>query len=66
MYSYEEDDMVEDPCLIQHLSHFGINIMNLEKVRASNILNFKIMFVLLNQMYIYAKSLNPYYKNIIG
>ncbi|CAH1396675.1 unnamed protein product [Nezara viridula] len=35
VYSYEEDDMVEDPYLIQHLAHFGINIMNLEKTEKS-------------------------------
>lgn len=33
VYSYDEDDMVENPNLIQHLSHFGINILNLEKVQ---------------------------------
>ena len=25
-FSYAEDDMVEDPNLIQHLKHFGINV----------------------------------------
>lgn len=32
VYSYDEDDMVEDPKLAQHLAHFGINIASLEKV----------------------------------
>ena len=32
MYSYDEDDMVQDPKLSQHLQHFGINIAQLEKV----------------------------------
>lgn len=32
VYSYDEDDMVEDPYLVQHLAHFGINIQSLEKV----------------------------------
>jgi len=32
VYSYPEDDMVENPNLIKHLSHFGINISALEKV----------------------------------
>ena len=32
MYSYDEDDMVEDPNLAQHLAHFGISITQMEKV----------------------------------
>ena len=32
MYSYEEDDMVEDPNLAKHLAHFGINLAQMEKV----------------------------------
>ncbi|XP_063233361.1 ubiquitin carboxyl-terminal hydrolase 5 [Bacillus rossius redtenbacheri] len=35
VYSYDEDDMVEDPNLIQHLAHFGINIANMEKTEKS-------------------------------
>lgn len=31
MFSYDEDDMVEDPNLAQHLAHFGINITQMEK-----------------------------------
>jgi len=31
VYSYDEDDMVTDPKLKQHLQHFGINIALLEK-----------------------------------
>lgn len=31
VYSYDEDDMVEDPYLAKHLLHFGINIMAMEK-----------------------------------
>eukprot|EP00112_Aurelia_sp_Birch-Aquarium-sp1_P012383 Seg2604.5 transcript_id=Seg2604.5/GoldUCD/mRNA.D3Y31 product="Ubiquitin carboxyl-terminal hydrolase 5" protein_id=Seg2604.5/GoldUCD/D3Y31 len=31
VYSYDEDDMVEDPKLTQHLEHFGINISKMEK-----------------------------------
>lgn len=31
VYSYDEDDMVEDPKLKEHLQHFGINISQLEK-----------------------------------
>ncbi|XP_071945976.1 ubiquitin carboxyl-terminal hydrolase 5-like [Antedon mediterranea] len=31
VFSYDEDDMVEDPKLAQHLSHFGINMMSMEK-----------------------------------
>ena len=32
VYSYEEDDMVEDPYLAKHLAHFGIDIMSMQKV----------------------------------
>ncbi|KAG5856255.1 hypothetical protein ANANG_G00006100 [Anguilla anguilla] len=31
VYSYEEDDMVLDAKLPEHLSHFGINMMTMEK-----------------------------------
>lgn len=31
VFSYPEDDMVTDPNLAQHLAHFGINSMCLEK-----------------------------------
>ena len=32
VYSYEEDSMVMDPKLSEHLSHFGINMMIMSKV----------------------------------
>ena len=32
VFSYDEDDMVEDPKLAEHLAHFGINMMIMEKV----------------------------------
>lgn len=35
VYSYAEDDMVEDPNLIMHLAHFGIKTNQLEKVKFS-------------------------------
>ncbi|KAF6209165.1 hypothetical protein GE061_014910 [Apolygus lucorum] len=35
VYSYDEDDMVDDPNLIAHLAHFGINIQALEKTDKS-------------------------------
>lgn len=35
VYSYDEDDMVEDPNLGQHLAHFGINIAQMEKTDKS-------------------------------
>ncbi|XP_025420620.1 ubiquitin carboxyl-terminal hydrolase 5 isoform X2 [Sipha flava] len=35
VYSYPEHDMVENPNLIQHLSHFGINISVMEKTEKS-------------------------------
>lgn len=35
VYSYDEDDMVLDPKLPEHLSHFGIDMMTMEKVRSS-------------------------------
>lgn len=31
MYSYDEDDMVEDKNLAIHLSHWGINMLKMEK-----------------------------------
>jgi len=31
VYSYDEDDMVEDCKIKEHLAHFGINIKNMEK-----------------------------------
>lgn len=31
VYSYDEDDMVEDPYLAKHLAHFGINVASMEK-----------------------------------
>ncbi|XP_041479987.1 ubiquitin carboxyl-terminal hydrolase 5-like [Lytechinus variegatus] len=31
VYSYDEDDMVDDPNLASHLAHFGINMMSMEK-----------------------------------
>lgn len=35
VYSYVEDDMVEDPHLIEHLAHFGIKTAQLEKTEKS-------------------------------
>lgn len=35
VYSYEEDDMVENPNLIKHLGHFGIKVNQLEKTEKS-------------------------------
>ncbi|XP_014252821.1 ubiquitin carboxyl-terminal hydrolase 5 [Cimex lectularius] len=35
VFSYIDDDLVEDPYLIQHLAHFGINIQNMEKTDKS-------------------------------
>jgi hypothetical protein len=32
VFSYPEDDSVEDPLLAQHLSHFGIDFSSLQKV----------------------------------
>ena len=32
VFSYAEDDMVEDPLLKQHLLHFGINMEGMKKV----------------------------------
>nr|XP_039271949.1 ubiquitin carboxyl-terminal hydrolase 5-like [Styela clava] len=31
VFSYDEDDMVQDSNLAHHLAHFGINMMNMEK-----------------------------------
>lgn len=35
VYSYDEDDMVEDPLLDKHLSHFGINVAQMKKTEKS-------------------------------
>ncbi|XP_045448082.1 ubiquitin carboxyl-terminal hydrolase 5 [Melitaea cinxia] len=35
VYSYAEDDMVEDPYLADHLKHFGINVQQLQKTEKS-------------------------------
>ena len=35
VYSYEEDEMVEDPQLVQHLGHFGIDVTSMSKVGKS-------------------------------
>lgn len=32
VYSYAEDDMVEDPYLKKHLAHFGITMEGMKKV----------------------------------
>ena len=32
VYSYDEDNMVEDPKLSEHLAHFGIDITSMTKV----------------------------------
>ncbi|XP_015606873.1 ubiquitin carboxyl-terminal hydrolase 5 [Cephus cinctus] len=37
VFSYDEDDMVEDPNLIVHLAHWGINITQMEKTDKSMI-----------------------------
>ncbi|XP_075977688.1 ubiquitin specific protease 5 [Anticarsia gemmatalis] len=35
VFSYAEDDMVEDPYLADHLKHFGINVQQLQKTEKS-------------------------------
>lgn len=35
VYSYAEDDMVEDPLIKQHLAHFGINMEGMKKTDKS-------------------------------
>ncbi|XP_053658453.1 ubiquitin carboxyl-terminal hydrolase 5 [Anopheles marshallii] len=37
VYSYSEDDMVEDPNLVKHLAHWGINVGQMEKTEKSMI-----------------------------
>lgn len=37
VFSYDEDDMVEDPNLVAHLAHWGINISQMEKTDKSMI-----------------------------
>ena len=35
VYSYDEDDMVDDPLLHKHLAHFGINVSQMQKTDKS-------------------------------
>lgn len=37
VYSYDEDDMVEDPYLSKHLAHFGINVTAMQKTEKTMI-----------------------------
>lgn len=37
VYSYDEDDMVLDTNLVKHLSHFGINVAQMEKTERTMI-----------------------------
>lgn len=37
VYSYDEDDMVLDPKLVEHLAHWGVNITQMEKTEKSMI-----------------------------
>ncbi|XP_077288422.1 ubiquitin specific protease 5 isoform X2 [Arctopsyche grandis] len=37
VYSYAEDDMVEDPHLTEHLKHFGIDLQHMQKTEKSMI-----------------------------
>ena len=43
MYSYDEDSMVLDPKLSDHLSHFGINMMAMSKVSESCKCNVQVL-----------------------
>jgi hypothetical protein len=44
VYSYDEDDMVLDPSLAEHLSHFGIDMLKMQKVRSLSALDFFFFF----------------------
>lgn len=58
VFSYDEDSMVEDPNLIAHLAHFGINIAQMEKVKQLGIISsseclFGVMkLIISNQIYL--------------
>lgn len=39
VYSYDEDDMVLDPNLAEHLAHFGIDMLKMQKVRRDDRMN---------------------------
>jgi ubiquitin carboxyl-terminal hydrolase 5/13 len=46
VYSYDEDDMVLDPSLAEHLSHFGIDMLKMQKVREDLApINFRFSFL---------------------
>lgn len=43
VFSYDEDDMVEDPLLSDHLAHWGINITSMTKVTRSVLVHYTIV-----------------------
>lgn len=45
VFSYPEDDSVEDPLLAQHLSHFGIDFSSLQKVSTLSICYYITVFI---------------------
>lgn len=57
VFSYAEDEMVEDPFLADHLKHFGINVQQLQKV---------IEFLNLESFIIYLFSVLFKKKNELG
>lgn len=45
VYSYDEDDMVLDPSLAEHLSHFGIDMLKMQKVRTPPLVSVRLSFL---------------------
>ena len=53
VFSYAEDDMVEDSKLEEHLRHFGINILDMTKVGWCYDLPVEILCLALYDVYLY-------------
>lgn len=67
MYSYDEDDMVLDSKLPEHLAHFGIDMMTMEKACSVVFFFFTFLcyFLLLKTIVSYFQ-INSYFLNIDG
>ena len=59
VFSYDEDDMVEDPYLAKHLAHFGINVAALEKV--GTIISSTSSLTLLSVQCLFLSCFLPYF-----
>ena len=51
VFSYDEDDMVEDPYLARHLAHWGIDVLNMHKASCRRLRALVCVTVILTYMY---------------